>query len=334
MFADLFLTEEWFDLLREHGLARPLNDHRVLQLISSPAGNGPHLHLSQGIAGGPWTALANYYSGLYGPVGDESHLTVADWAQAARRVRRWPGGGVVRLEPLDDRSAWLPVLEQGWQQAGYHVWKEPAFGNWYQPVEPGDFAAYWQARPSALVHTVDRARRRLDRAGGWHIDICAPGAPGEPPAEAELQRMTDAYLHVYAHSWKTQEPNPAFMPGLIRLAATQGCLRLGVLWMQGEPLAAQLWLVYPGHSAQIYKLAHVQGQEKWSAGSVLTAALAQRSMDVDAVRELDFLSGDDAYKADWMGHRRVRERLVLAHPASVAGLAALGWRMVQVVTGR
>ena len=33
-------------------------------------------------------------------------------------------------------------------------------------------------------------------------------------------------------------------------------------------------------------------------------------MDVDGVQEVDFLSGDDAYKRDWMAQRRERVGLV------------------------
>jgi CelD/BcsL family acetyltransferase involved in cellulose biosynthesis len=124
---------------------------------------------------------------------------------------------------------------------------------------------------------------------------------------------------VYASSWKPQEPNPGFMPAFMTLAAEQGCLRLGVLWRGDEAVAAQLWLVYPGQTAQIFKLAHVQGQEKWSAGSVLTTDIARHVIDVDGVTELDFLSGDDPYKADWMALRRERVRLVLAYPWSLSG---------------
>ena len=326
--ADLFFTPAWFELLRSHGLAQPPHAHEALELPASSGGAPALLPLMQGRRAGGWAALSNYYTGLYGPVGDLTRLTADDWALAARQLRRWPGGGLLSLGPLDAATHWLPQLMQGWARAGYRAWQEPAFGNWYQPVVPGDFAAYWQARPSTLVHTVERARRRLDRAGHWHIDICAPDPGVTPVAEPLLSRLTDAYQHVYAHSWKTPEPNPAFIPALVRLAAAQRCLRLGVLWLHGEPLAAQLWLSYPGRSAQIFKLAHVKGQEKWSAGSVLTAALARHAVDVDGVRELDFLSGDDAYKADWMGFRRERLRLVLAYPGTLVGGLALLRRQV------
>jgi hypothetical protein len=36
----------------------------------------------------------------------------------------------------------------------------------------------------------------------------------------------------------------------------------------------------------------------------------QHTMDVDRVQEVDYLSGDDAYKADWMALRRERVGVV------------------------
>jgi len=37
---------------------------------------------------------------------------------------------------------------------------------------------------------------------------------------------------------------------------------------------------------------------------VLTAALMQHALDVDRVQTVDYLIGDDAYKREWMSHRR------------------------------
>jgi CelD/BcsL family acetyltransferase involved in cellulose biosynthesis len=108
-----------------------------------------------------------------------------------------------------------------------------------------------------------------------------------------------------------------------------------VLRLNGEPLAAQLWLTCSG-KANIYKLAYVKGMEKLSAGSVLTQALMQHAMDVDRVAEVDYLSGDDAYKADWMALRRERVGLEAFDMRRPAGLLAAarqslgqGWRALR-----
>lgn len=296
--VDPFQTDAWFQNLLAHGFEHPPHRHHTLSLPG-----GAHLPLMQSTPGAPLAALGNYYSCLYGPVGDVSALTPAQWAAAASALRALPGSAVLRLQPLDAQSAWLPAFEAGLRAAGYWTAREFAFGNWHHPVPAGGFEAYWAERPSALRHSVERGQRRLGRAGDWRIHIVADGA------DPQLEEAIAAYDAVYARSWKGVEPCPGFMPGLMRTAAREGWLRLGVLWLNGEALAAQVWLVQGG-KADIYKLAYVSGHEKLSVGSVLTAAMMRQVMDVDRVQEVDYLSGDDAYKADWMAQRRERIALL------------------------
>lgn len=332
---DVFHTEAWFAHLLAHGFEHPPHSHGVWQLPTpTPAqGASAGLHWMQQTPHGPWLALGNYYSGLYGPVGAAEalqNLSPAQWQAAAQALRRLPGSAVLRLQPLDAGSAWLAALQAGLRGAGFWVDRFFCFGNWYQRVPVGGFGAYWAQRPSALRHSVERGQRRLGKAGDWHIQIHTDRHAG-----AELDAAIAAYESVYAQSWKAPEPCPGFMPGLVRTAARQGWLRLGVLRLNGQALAAQLWLVHGG-KANIYKLAYVQGQEKLSAGSVLTAALMQHTMDVDGVQEVDYLSGDDAYKADWMAQRRERVGLVafdrhrprgwLAAGRHFAGRGVKNWR--------
>ncbi|HEY8908590.1 MAG TPA: GNAT family N-acetyltransferase, partial [Rhodoferax sp.] len=61
---------------------------------------------------------------------------------------------------------------------------------------------------------------------------------------------------------------------------------------------------------------------RFSAGSVLTAALMRHVIDVDHVEEVDYLTGDDAYKRDWMSHRRERWGIVAFDLRTAAGLWA------------
>ncbi|MFX6011244.1 GNAT family N-acetyltransferase, partial [Acinetobacter baumannii] len=57
-----------------------------------------------------------------------------------------------------------------------------------------------------------------------------------------------AYQAVYAQSWKMADPYPDFVPGLIRLCARRGGLRLGVAWLGDKPVAAQIWIVANGRA--------------------------------------------------------------------------------------
>lgn len=295
----IFCSAPWFELLARHGF--PHGVARLSMHLGS-CEDGAVLHLIRtGDARGV-EALANYYSGLYGPVGSWRGLSALEWLEAVRIMRRLHKPLRWHLHPVDEQSPWLQALSVALERSGYMVGRQFVFGNRFQPVPPGGFEVYWATRPSALRNTVARARKRLDRHGDWHLEIVTGERPG-------LDAAIGAYVSVYNRSWKTPEPNPAFMPGLIRLAAQQGWLRLGLVHVAGEPVAAQLWLV-AGGKANIFKLAYVKGQEKLSAGSVLTADLMRHVMDVDGVQEVDFLSGDDPYKADWMEQRRERIGLV------------------------
>ena len=289
----LFQSAAWFELLREHGFASPPG------VLHCPLPTGGTLPLMRAPSEGGLRSLSNYYSGLYGPMAGEAGEPSAGLAPALRALR--PGGSL-RLQPLDADASWLAALERELRRNGWWTSRFFAFANWYQPVPAGGFDAYWAARPSPLRHSVERGQRRLQRAGAWRIDIHTAAGPA-------LDEAARAYAEVYAQSWKQAEQPAGFVPALIQRAAQQGWLRLGVLWLDGRPLAAQLWLVHGG-SACIFKLAYVDGTQKLSPGSVLTAALMRHAMDVDRVQEVDYLSGDDAYKADWMAHRRERVGLL------------------------
>lgn len=311
--TDLFQTKAWFDNLRAHGFVdQPVSMH----LVASSGAGEVRLELMRSQEGGPLQALSNFYTCLFGPQGPVEAMGPADWSRWVNQLRELQGSAVVQLQPLDASAGWLAAFEQALHTQRFWTDRYFCFGNWYQPVPPGGFEAYWSDRPSPLRHSVERGRRRLNKAGPWTLDITTCESD-------DLNAAIQAYESVYAQSWKQPEPCPDFMPGLIRTAAREGWLRLGVLKLNGEALAAQLWLVHGG-KANIYKLAYVKGVEKLSAGSVLTAALMQHVMDIDRVQEVDYLSGDDAYKADWMASRRERVGLLACDLGRWHGWLAAG----------
>jgi CelD/BcsL family acetyltransferase involved in cellulose biosynthesis len=69
--------------------------------------------------------------------------------------------------------------------------------------------------------------------------------------------------------------------------------------MNGEPVAAQFWTVDNGR-ALIHKLAHRESAKDASPGTILSAAMFRHVIDEDRVDIIDFGTGNDSYKADWM----------------------------------
>lgn len=311
--AEYFCTIEWFETLAQHGLD-PAGKLRLLLAEDSRTGTRLCLPL---VEGKTLTSMSNYYSSLYGPIGDIREVPFETWRALCRHIRRdasrWP---IIDLQPLDASTPFCRDMIAALRAEGYSVDTYYRFGNWYLDVSGRSFDAYRGTLPSRLLHTIERGRRKLDREGDWNLTI-------HKHPEEDLEQAIADFERVYRQSWKQPEPHPDFIPNLCRAAAARGWLRLGIARLRGAPIAAQLWLVKDG-KALIYKLAYDEAQSRFSPGSILSAALMQHAIDVDHVHEVDYLTGDDAYKRDWMSHRRERVGIVAFNLKTIRGLAAAG----------
>lgn len=223
-------------------------------------------------------SLSNYYSPALGP---DAPGQPADWQQLFADVaNKYPAVRRLQLQPLTAGQ------QQQLQQLQVPGWG--FFFNHYSDNWTARAANYWQQRPSQLRNTIRRKRLKL-AAEGARIDISQQATP----------ELVAAYWQVYQHSWKPAEPKTDFIDALLANASHQQSLRLGVLWLHGRPVAAQCWLVADGVAA-IYKLAQDQSFDHYSPGTVLTAALLDHVLGIDQVHTIDFLTGDDPYKAQWM----------------------------------
>lgn len=258
-------------------------------------------------------ALSNFYTAIYAPVLAEG-IEAEDLLPLTRALGR--GGAraaTYRFSPMDPTSREFGVLQRALKMAGLSTHSYFAFGNWYEPVQQ-NWSDYLQARSGQVRSTIKRSTKKFTAEGG-RLEII----PGGDRLEVGLA----AFETIYSQSWKVPEPYPGFVPGLIRLCARRGWLRLGVAWLGDKPIAAQLWIIANG-KADIYKLAYDEAYKGYSPGTLLTALLMQHAIDVDRVREIDYLIGDDPYKEAWMSSRRERWGLVAYNPISIGGALSLG----------
>jgi len=243
------------------------------------------------------SSLSTYYTSLFMPLAQASGL-VENLTHLFESLRsdekRWAS---IDLSPMAYGSTVFDTTVSALNKAGWHPFPYFCFGNWYLSVEGRNFDSYLKNLPSSLRHTIERKKKKLFCLPNSRIEVVKDGP--------ELEEAMSAYEKVYRSSWKEPEPFPEFMPGLVRLYASKGQLRLGVVYVDGEPAAAQIWIVSYGKAA-IYKLAYDEKYSNLSVGSILTAHLMEYVIDVDGVQEVDYLTGDDAYKQDWMSHRRER----------------------------
>ena len=308
----VFHTWTWYANFVESVL--PPGDRLRIYALRSSAGEPRAVLVTQHAAPRPFSArklksLSNYYSSLFGPVVDpddpelESLLTALAKA-IARDRRRWDQ---IYLNPLATEPLCFDTLLRALRGQGFLVDRFFSFGNWYVPVGSQTFEQYVQGRP----RTGARQRKKLLPSPRFRFSLVTLPQDVEPA-------MAD-YERVYRSSWKTDEPYPRFMPGLARRCAEQGWLRLGIAYLDGEPAAAQLWIVADG-TASIFKVAYDQRFAKESVGTLLTSLLMEHVVDRDKVSVVDYLAGDDGYKKDWMSHRRERWGIVAFNPRTLRGL--------------
>lgn len=290
-------------------------DGSVLAIEASAGADSLMLLYRDALAPGRCMALANYYSSLYSPLNGMA----PDRAQAMVQVVRQLNGlrpriATVNLAPLDGQAEDTVALTDAFARRGWYVRRYFCFGNWYLPCEGLTFDAYMGSRDSQLRGTWARKSKKLLAAGRLQIVTTPDG----------VEAAMDAYDSVYAKSWKQAEPYAGFVRGWARICARRGWLRLGIAWVDDAPIAVQFWFTMNSR-AYIFKLAYDEAQSKWSAGTVLTAHMIRHAFEVDRVVEIDYLTGDDAYKKSWMTHRRERVGLMACNTRSLLGLASAAW---------
>ena len=286
----IFDRLDWFRLVAAH-----CPPPGRLLVVRARDEEGPAAWLFLVARGGRAEALRCWYSLRFGLVGD-----IAGGEAIAKALRK----RLNRLEiaPLDDPKP----LAAAFRRAGWGVFLSPATGSWRIGTEGQDFEAYWATRPGKLRNT---AKRKAKAAG---LDIVIH-RDFDPAAWA-------AYEEVYAASWKPEEGSPAFLRALAEQEGEAGRLRLGVARKDGRALAAQLWTIEDG-TAWIHKLAYREDAKALSPGTVLSMAMFRTALDEDRVSRIDYGTGDDGYKRDWMGERATLWRLEAFNLRSPRGLA-------------
>jgi hypothetical protein len=213
----------------------------------------------------------------------------------------------ITLSKLPDEDGTATRLAAAFRQSGWVVQRDPCDTNHVLDVAGRSFAEYLAARPGPLRTTLKRKARKV---------------------EVELFATFDAdawaaYEAVYEESWKPAEGDKALLRRFAEAEGVAGRIRFGLARHEGTVVAAQFWTV-ENKTAWIHKLAHRESAKPLSAGTTLTAALFEQVIDRDRVGRVDFGTGDDPYKRDWMEQVRPRYRLTCWRPESPRNWPALG----------
>ena len=267
---------DWYEAL--HGAcladAAPLIAH---------AGDGAgDLWLFLAARDGRVSALSNYYSFAWRPVWrGPVRAELADVLARGLKSR----AAMLELGPLPEEDGSAALIADALRRAEWVVDVAATGANHWLDTRGRSFAEWWAARPGALRSTVQRKAKKGVVTLSIHEDFS--------------DALWDDYEAVYNASWKPPESYPDFIRAWAKREAAQGTLRLGIARIDGVAVAAQFWMIDDG-VACINKLAHVAGHDALSPGTLLTHALFERAFDVERVSRIDFGTGDDGYKRDWM----------------------------------
>jgi len=291
----IFFSRLWFENLastaleeKEQGilLACVVEDDSVLAILPLKQRTSEH-----------WYALTtSYYSSLY-------TLLLAEQAQDT--VLMCLAQGLAQLdqeslclEPLAENDKNIQRFQYAMEMAGFVFYRYFRFYNWVHRLTEPSFADYMATRPAKVRNTIARKQRKLAREQGYEIRLFSKD-------DEHLQQGLSDYNAIFKASWKAHEPFAEFIDSLAKRLSQRGWLRLAVLYIAGQPAAAQFWIVLHG-KANIFRLAYDEAWKMYSPGSILTQYLMQYVIETDKVKEIDFLTGNESYKQDWMSERQER----------------------------
>ncbi|WP_420144021.1 GNAT family N-acetyltransferase [Sphingobium sp.] len=276
----LFDRLDWFAALHRHCLS----DMPIHILAAEEDGREAWL-LLMNPAPRRAEALANWYSFSWAPmfIGNPDPQVQARLIdRIVRHLRR--AYARIQLFPMDDAAPVMAAL----RRAGWFTVQRPMGGRHLLHVQGRSFADYWSARPGRLRSLI----RRKGRNSSFTLSI----------SKTLTDNLWRDYVDVHDRSWKDAEPGLDFLRDLAGRESAAGTLRLGFARVDGRAVATQLWTVEHG-VALIHKLSHDSAYDRASPGSLLSHAMFEYAIDQDRVHLIDYGTGDNGYKTDWMDSR-------------------------------
>ncbi|HVX39489.1 MAG TPA: GNAT family N-acetyltransferase [Gemmatimonadaceae bacterium] len=242
----------------------------------------------------------------FGDLGAPDHLDVlaADGApmdaivDAIERLE-WD---VLRLDGIADDATGAPRLLAALERRGYAASLRP---QWVCPFTelPDSWDAYLRTRSTARRKAIVTRERVLARDATVALTMhdASSFAPG-----------WSAFLRLHDTRWNGQGAFTERLDALHRRFAASrardGALWLATLEVNGETAAAWYGFV-EGDTLYFYQSGRADAWSKQSVGAVLHGKILRRAIE-HGLRRIDFLRGEEAYKAQWSSGVRRTYQLV------------------------
>ena len=228
--------------------------------------------------------------------------------------------------PLDDVP--LRELTTALQSAGCSCNRRPAMGCWRMSLPTSWDELSNGLRPSHAKQ-VRRVRRKVFDSGRAEVRTLQDDAG----LEAAMRIIVD----LHQRRWTSLgEPGCFASPefhGFLHASAADlfaaGMLQLNWLQIDGRPVAAEFLLATP-HALYAYQGGLDPASRKESPGHALMSTILQDAI-VAGRQSMDFLRGDEAYKATWGAECYPTERIRIAPDRLSAQLRNHAWFAGQVM---
>ena len=288
--------------------------------MQTPAARGGSAHRHRLKLGDSLSAAISFQTCEYAPI------LCADGASAEQGLRacfeymarvegRWSW---INLNALERESPSFPAILASAKGAGFVALTYPHFPTRYEHYRHDDFSDYIAERAPEdrkQFQNYERKWRKLQReAQATFQYLCRP--------QDDIHRAIEAYLAVHERSWKVPDRSPDFVPRILVEAHAAGVLRMGILEVDGRPVAVEVAIVRPG-GATMLKTAYDQAMRERSVGAIVILLTIKKLVAADRVSEIDFGRDDEPYKQLWMPRRRLKWGIVAFDPRRPGGLLGL-----------
>ena len=303
-----FLCFDWFKIWLEHFLKD--NKLSILLLYNGPKliAIAPFLIKEEkfrGIKVKKIELIGNVYSPfkyfLFSEFNDEERIRCLSFIFQFlfKDYKNWD---VIDLSGIPEEKSCFDFLKKAIEQKGLRNADFVSYGDWYLDEIEYSGDEYFNRLPEKIRKDVSYCKRRLQKMGKYEFKLIKNGD--------EIDHYMDLYYEVYSKSWQEKEGiGPNFHRDLAKMAAKNGWLRLGFLFFNNFQIASQFWLIC-NDTAYILKTVYDQEFKKHSPGKILTSEMMKYAIDVDRVKTVDYVQGDESYKQDWTPKRRERKGLV------------------------
>jgi len=233
-------------------------------------------------------------------------------------LRAAPGWDRLRLRDLPDGAPeWQ--LQKWAEEAGHPCGLWLSLNSPYLPL-PDSYEAVEKALDGKFRQNLRRRKRRLAEQG----EVKYARIDGK-----DEQALDDALADLFeieASGWKgrdgtaiAQRPElVGFYTQVARDAARRGALVLGVLRLNGKPVAAHLSIVHGGRHSLV-KIGYDESLHEHSPGQQMVSE-AIRDSCAGKLREFDFLGPCMEWKLDWESQLRTHRWLTIFRPTPAGRL--------------